>query len=141
MYSRRPRVDGNDMDLGDGGFHFVHRPARAENPRHQLQVGDARLPLCGVEILVFPVAGEVEQPGRQPLLIDALGNKFLLLDCQPHVAILCGERHAFPSVRGVGLLRVAARHDHILAVEVAPSPFNGAGNDVRAVLGNQSGGN
>ena len=133
VHGRGPRIDRHDTDPPDSLLHLVHRAALAEEPRHQLQVGDALVAPRRVVRLIPPVAGEVEQPGREPLLVEPLGHELLLLDGQPDIAVAGREAHAVDSLRGVGALRISARHDDIAAVEVAPAPLDGPGHDAGPV--------
>ena len=61
MYGRAARIDGHDMYIGNGCLHLVYSFKVREYPRHELQVADRILLLCGIVCFIFSVFGKIEE--------------------------------------------------------------------------------
>ena len=118
-------VDGYHMDFLYGFHHFIDRTAASQYPRNQLQVGNAFSLQCRLKRFVLAVVGEIKQSRRQSGLVQSFGHKFLLLHCQSHVTVTGRKLHSVGTARYIRLLGVSARHNHIAAVQVTATPFDG----------------
>ena len=123
-----PRVRRNDVHSAKPFPRLVHRLERSQHPRHELQVGNGTVLLRRVVGLVTAILREIEQPHRQPGLVEPFGHEIFHLHGHAHISVAGLELQPFlfPACH-VSLLFMAARHHHVTAVQVAAAPLYRAG--------------
>ena len=134
----RAGIEADDVHPCQPGLHLVDRGELREHPGSQLQIDDRAAVPCGVVSLVAAVLREEEEPGREPRLVDPLGDELLLHDGEPHDAMSGREGHAVGlTARNEGAQLLPARNDDVFALKGAVGPFDGARLHVAAVAGRQ----
>ena len=137
VYGRSVGINSDHMHLSHCGLYLLYGRTTAQYPRHELQIGDAGGFLRGIERLITPVTGKIEQPCGESRFVQSFGHELLLLDRHTHIAVTCGKFHAVRTLRRIGMLGIPSGYDHIAAVQVTAAPLYRACHNVRTVLGLQ----